>query len=144
MLRIRPWRLCAALVALVALAAPAAHAECKDIQWQIKWTPDPFGTTGGNLIRVPVCIGPSPSTTPKKTKAKPKEPTRSQLRALRYSPSEAVSAKVRQRMIEQLAHGEQAEQIRALIDSGDLMRQFNEAMRKQGWSTRDLGDMYGL
>jgi hypothetical protein len=110
----------------------------------VRWQPDPFGTSGGSLTQVPVCHDGAPSTKPAKKKAKPKQPTRSQLRALRYRPSEAVSATVRRRMIEQLAHGEQADAIRALIDSGDLMRQFGAAMRKQGWSPRDLGDMYSL
>jgi uncharacterized protein DUF6683 len=77
-------------------------------------------------------------------KVKPRAPTRSQLRALRYRPSETVSATVRQRMVQQLAHGEQADAIRTQIESGDLMRQFGAQMRKQGWSTRDLGDMYAL
>jgi hypothetical protein len=87
-----------------------------------------------------------PEREAKKKKAKRKEPPRSQLRTLRFRPSEAVSATVRQRMIERLAHGEQAEEIRAQIDSGDLMRQFDAAMRVEmgelGWSTRDLGDVY--
>jgi hypothetical protein len=141
---------CAPLVVLVALGvvfAPAAQADCEDIRWKIRWAPDLSGTTGGSLIRVPVCGVGAPSTTPTKPKtrkAKPKEPTRSQLRALRFRPSEEVSATVRERMIEQLAYGEQAEQIRAQIDSGDLKRQFDASMRRQGWSTRDLGDMYSL
>jgi hypothetical protein len=134
----------AALVALAAVLAPAARAECEDIRWEVRWQPDPFGTSGGSLVQVPVCHDATPSTKPKKKKAKRNQPTRSQLRALRYRPSETVSATVRGRMIEQLAHGEQAEAIRAQIDSGDLMRQFDAAMREQGWSTRDLGDMYAL
>lgn len=134
-----------ALVALVALAAvftPAAQAECKDIRWQTRWQPDPFGTSGGNLIRVPVCRDGTPSTKPTKKKAKPKQPTRSQLRALRFRPLETVSATVRQRMIEQLAHGEQAEEIRAMIESGELMRQFHANLRTHHRSTRDVGDAY--
>ena len=31
-----------------------------------------------------------------------------------------------------------------VIESGDLIRQFRAAIRKQGWSARDLGDMYSL
>jgi hypothetical protein len=132
-----------ALIALGAIVAPAAQAACDDIRWEVRWQPDPFGTSGGSLIRVPVCHDATPKPRPSR-KAKPKEPTRSQLRALRFRRSEAVSATVRRRMIEQLAHGEQADAIRTQIESGDLMRQFDAAMRKQGWSTRDLGDMYAL
>jgi hypothetical protein len=137
----------APLLALVALAvafAPAAHAECEHIVWQTRWQPDPFGTSGGSLIRVPVCRGGTPTTKPAKPgkKKKPKEPTRSQLRALRFSPSEAVSAAVRARMIEQIAHGDQAEQIRAMIESGELMRQFHANLRDHDRSTRDVGDAY--
>ena len=138
-------RACAALVALLALAAvsaPAAQAECKTTVWQTRWQPDPFGTSGGSLIRVPVCRDATPSTKPTKPRAKRKQPTRLQLRALRFRPSEAVSATVRQRMIEQLAHGEQAEQTRAMIESGELMRQFHANLRAHGRSTRDLGDAY--
>jgi hypothetical protein len=132
-----------ALIALAAVVAPTAQAACDDIRWEVRWQPDPFGTSGGGLIRVPVCHDATPTPRPN-GKAKPKEPTRSQLRALRFRPSDAVSARVRQRMIQQLAHGEQADAIRAQIESGDLMRQFGAQVRKQGWSTRDLGDMYAL
>jgi hypothetical protein len=138
--------LLAVVVVIPSVFASAAHAECKEVRWEIRWQPDPFGTSGGSLVRVPVCYGGTPSTKPKEKPAKPKQPTRAQLRALRYRPSEAVSARVRERMIEQLAHGEQAEQIRAQIASGDLMRQFNASIRAQkpGWSTRDVGDMYTM
>lgn len=132
------------LVLLFALVAAPARADCDDIRWEIKWQPDPFGTTGGQLIRVPVCRstdGSKPKAEARKKK-KPKEPTKAQYRALRFKPSEAVSAAVRGRMIDQLAHGEQADQIRALIDSGDLMRQFNASMGTIGWSARDYADMY--
>jgi hypothetical protein len=132
---------CAALVA-PAVFAPAANAACKETVWQTRWQPDPFGTSGGSLIRVPVCRDGTPSTKPRKKKAKPRRATRSQLRALRFRPSEAVSATVRRRMIEQLAHGEQADQVRTMIESGELMRQFDRNVRAQGWSTRDVGDMY--
>ena len=131
-----------ALVALAAVFAPPAHAECEKIDWQTRWQPDPFGTSGGSLIRVPVCRDGTPTTKPTRKKAKRKQPTRAQLRALRFRPSEAVSAKVRRRMIEQLAHGEQAEQIRAYIESGEPMRQFHENLRAHGRSTRDVGDAY--
>jgi hypothetical protein len=136
---------CAPIAALIALAvvASTAQAACNDIRWEVRWQPDPFGTSGGSLIRVPVCHDATPKPRPS-GKAKPKEPTRSQLRALRFSPSDTVSATVRQRMIQQLAHGEQADAIRTQIESGDLMRQFGAQVRKQGWSTRDLGDMYAL
>jgi hypothetical protein len=131
-----------ALVALASVLAPAANADCEDIVWQTRWQPDPFGTSGGSLIRVPVCRDGTPSTKPAKRKAKRREPTRSQLRALRFRPSAAVSATVRGRMIEQLAHGDQAEQIRAHIESGEPMRQFHENLRAHGRSTRDVGDAY--
>jgi hypothetical protein len=129
------------LIALAALLAfaPAAQAECEDVRWEVRWQPDPFGTSGGSLIRVPVCHDGAPAAKPK---AKRKKVSRAQLRALRYRPHEAVSERVRQRMIEQLAHGEGAETTRALIASGDLMRQFDESVRAQGWSTRDVADMY--
>lgn len=131
---------------LLALAAVPAHAECDEIRWQTRWQPDPFGTSGGSLIRVPVCVtedGSKPK--PKAEKKQQKEPTKAQYRTLRFAPSEAVSATVRQRMIDQLAHGENAEQARAQIGSGDLMRQFGEAMgRMRGWSGRDYGDVYAL
>jgi hypothetical protein len=133
----------AALIALAAVVAPTAQAACDDIRWEVRWQPDPFGTSGGSLIRVPVCHDATPTPRPSR-KAKPKQPTRSQLRALRFRPSDTVSTTVRQRMVQQLAHGEQADAIRAQIESGDLMRQFSAQMRKQGWSTRDLGDMYAL
>jgi hypothetical protein len=130
-----------ACVVSVALAAPA-HAACDEIRRETRWQPDPFGMTGGSLAYVPVCrADDAPRAKPKRAKPKP---TRAQLRALRYRPSEAVSAKVRARMIEHLAQGPQAEEIRAFIDSGDLMRQFNGSMRTQRWSRRDLGDMYSL
>ena len=77
-----------------------------------------------------------------KKKAKSKQPTRKQLRALRYRPTEAVSAKVRDRMIEQLAWGEQAEQVRAQIGSGDLIRQWDTGLGQQGWAGDDLGNEY--
>jgi Family of unknown function (DUF6683) len=134
----------AALIALAAVAAPTAQAACDDIRWEVRWQPDPFGTSGGSLIRVPVCHDAAPTPRPSRKKARPREPTRSQLRALRFRPSDTVSATVRQRMIQQLAHGEQADAIRAQIESGDLMRQFSAQVRKQEWSTRDLGDMYAL
>jgi len=133
-----------AFVMLAALFAPAAHAECEKIVWQTRWQPDPFGTSGGSVIRVPVCRDGTPSTKPNraKQKSKPKQPTNAQLRALRFTPSDVVSATVRQRMIEQLAHGEQAEQIRAMIASGELMRQFHSNLRAHGRSTRDVADAY--
>ena len=139
------FRLCASLVVLGALAmvsASAAQAECEQIVWQTRWQPDPFGTSGGSLIRVPVCRDGTPSTKPRTQRAKPEQPTRAQLRALRFRPSEAVSATVRARMIEQLAHGEQAEPVRAMIESGELMRQFHANLRTHGRSTRDVGDAY--
>ena len=122
--------------------APAAQAECEDIRWEVRWQPDPFGTSGGSLIRVPVCQDGAPATKPEK--AKRKRVTRAQLRALRFRPDEAVSERVRRRMIEQLAYGENAEATRAVIASDDLMRQFDESVRRQGWSTRDVSDMYSL
>ena len=131
----------APLIALAVLAS-AAQADCKEIRWQIRWQPDLSGATGGSLIRVPVCIGGTPDATPPRRRSEPREPTRSQLRALRFQRSEAVSARVRERMIAQLAHGEQAEQIRAEIGSGHLMRQFDASIRRKGWSTHDTGDMY--
>ncbi len=91
-------------------AAPAAQAACEDIRWEVRWQPDPFGTSGGSLIRVPVCHDGAPSTRAGR-KQQPEEPTRRQLRKLRFAPSEAVAARVRDRMIEQLAWGEQAEQV---------------------------------
>ena len=130
------------LVGLAALVAPAAHAACKNVRWEIRWQPDPFGTSGGSLIQVPVCRDAAPRTKP--TSTKPIAPTRSQLRALRYSPSATVSATVRRRMVEQLAHGDQADSIRAQIESGDLIHQFHAQVRQLGWSTHDLGDMYAL
>jgi hypothetical protein len=132
-----------ALIALAAVVAPTAQAACDDVRWEVRWQPDPFGTSGGSLIRVPVCHDATATPRPSR-KVKPNGPTRSQLRALRFRASDAVSATVRQRMIQQLAHGEQADAIRTQIESGDLMRQFSAQMRKQGWSTRDLGDMYAL
>ncbi len=89
--------------------APAALAECEDIRWEVRWQPDPFGTSGGSLIRVPVCHDGAPATKPK---AKRKKVTRARLKALRYRPDAAVSERVRQRMIEQLAYGDNAEAIR--------------------------------
>jgi hypothetical protein len=133
-------------VVLAGLVAPPANAECDDIRWEIRWSPDLTGTTGGSLIRVPVCHGfngPSAKPEKKKRKAPPTEPTRKQLRALRYRPSDAVSETVRRRLVEQLAYGDQAEAARTQIESGDLMRQFSESLRDQTkWSTRDVGDMY--
>jgi hypothetical protein len=133
-------------VLLLALVAAPAHAECDEIRWETRWQPDPFGTSGGSLIRVPVCVtkdGSKPK--PKAEKKQRKEPTKAQYRTLRFTPSETVSATVRQRMIDQLAHGEQAEQVRNQIGSGDLMRQFGEAMgAMKGWSGRDYGDVYAL
>jgi hypothetical protein len=139
----RPF-LCAPLIAVAVLGAafaPAAQAECEKIRWETRWQPDPFGSSGGSLARVPVCVDENaPSAKPEKKRAGPKQPTRRQLRALRYRPSEAVSATVRRRMIEQFP-GDEA--TRAQIESGDLMRQFNAAMREQtDWSTRDVGDAY--
>lgn len=130
-----------AILALAAVAPAADAAECEFTRWETRWQPDPFGTSGGNLVQVPVCHGSAPATQPKK--AKPRV-TRKQLRALRFQPDEAVSERVRQRMIEQLAHGDNAEAIRAMIASGDLMRQFDESVRAQGWSTRDLADLYAM
>ena len=91
---------------LLALVAAPAHADCDEIRWETRWQPDPFGTSGGSLIRVPVCVtkdGSKPK--PKAEKKQRKEPTKAQYRTLRFTPTEAVSATVRQRMIDQLAHG---------------------------------------
>lgn len=128
---------CAALLAF----APAAQAECEDIRWEVRWQPDPFGTSGGSLTHVPVCHDGAPATKPS---GKRKPVTRKQRRALRFRPDEAVSERVRQRMIDQLAYGDNADAIRATIASDDLMRQFDASVRAQGWSTRDAGDMYAL
>ena len=130
-----------ACAALLACAPAVQAAECEDIRWEIRWQPDPFGTSGGSLIRVPVCQDGAPATKPK---AKRKKVTPARIKALRYRPDEAVSARVRQRMVEQLAYGDNADAIRAMIESDDLMRQFDESVRAQGWSTRDLADMYAL
>jgi hypothetical protein len=129
------------VLAAAAVLAPAAHADCKKIVWETRWQPDPFGNSGGSLVSVPVCRDGAPATKPKK-KSKVERPTRAQLRALRFRPSETVSAKVRQRMIEQLAHGEQADAIRAFIEADEPMRQFDANVTAQGWSKRDVGDMY--
>ena len=132
-------------VVLLALVAAPARAECDEIRWETRWQPDPFGTSGGSLIRVPVCVSKDGSKPKPKAEKNKQEPTKAQYKALRFVPSEMVSATVRQRMIDQLAHGEQAEQVRAQIGSGDLMRQFGEAMKAmKGWSGRDYGDVYSL
>jgi hypothetical protein len=144
----RPTLLCAALIAAFSLTgafASTARAECDDIRWELRnqWNP-----SGGamNLIRVPVCHDfSSPSTKPQKKRSKPKGPTRRQLRALRFVPSESVSADVRERLLEELvgdAQGEMADTARGIIGSGNLLAQFHTAVREHGWSTRDLGDMF--
>jgi hypothetical protein len=140
--------LCAALIAAFSLTgafASTAGAECDDIRWELRnqWNP-----SGGamNLISVPVCHDfSSPSTKPQKKRSKPKRPTRRQLRALRFVPSESVSADVRERLLDELvgdAQGEMADQAREIIGSGNLLDQFEASVREHGWSRRDLGDMF--
>jgi hypothetical protein len=152
MVRSRVAFLCAALIALVALSgvfASPARAECDDIRWELRNQWNPFGG-GLNLIRVPVCYDfGSPATKPEKKqekkKAKRTRPTRKQLRALRYVPSPAISADVRQRLLDELvgdAQGETADKAREIIGSGNLLAQFHASVRVGGWSTRDLGDMF--
>jgi hypothetical protein len=145
--------LCAVLIALVAVGgvfASPARAECDDIRWELRNVWNPFGG-GLSLVRVPVCHDfSSPTTEPgkkKRKKAAPKEPTRQQLRALRFAPKARISADVRERLLDELvgdAQGESADQARQIIGSGNLLAQFHAAVRRQGWSTRDLGDMFTL
>lgn len=148
MLRFRVISLCAALVALVALLgvfSSPVHAKCDEIRWVLKNKFNPF-TDSLDLIRVPVCYVDGKAVT-RTTKAKRKGPTRRQLRRLRFDPSEAVSARVRERMIEDYVGDSQdpeAVQFRDEVASGKLMRLFNESVREQGWSTRDAGDVYAL
>jgi hypothetical protein len=145
--------LCAVLIALIALGgafASTARAECDDIRWELRNVWNPFGG-GLSLVRVPVChdFG-SPTTEPRKKQGKktaPKEPTRKQLRALRFVPKAAISADVRERLLAELvgdAQGASADKAREIIGSGNLLAQFHAAVRDQGWSTRDLGDMFTL
>lgn len=145
--------LCAAFTAAIVASgafASAARAECEDIRWELRniWNP---GGGAMSLVRVPVCHDQaSPTTKPQKEqrkKAKRKRPTRKQLRALRFVPSDAISANVRERLLTELvgdAQGETADQARQIIASGNLLAQFNESVRKQGWSPRDLGDMFAM
>jgi hypothetical protein len=145
--------LCASLIALVALGgvlASPARAECDDVRWELRNQWNPFGG-GLNLIRVPVCYDfGSPATKPQKKKgkkAKPKGPTRKQLRALRFKPSPEISAEVRERLLDELVGdgvGEEADKAREIISSGNLLAQFEASVREQqpDWSTRDLGDMF--
>ncbi|HEY8583326.1 MAG TPA: DUF6683 family protein [Capillimicrobium sp.] len=139
----------AALAAAAAIAAPAPAADetCEQIQLEHRYVPDPFGTTGGQLILVPVCVdGPAAEPTPKPSpKPAPQaQPTPAQMRALRFRPTAAVSEDVRQRLIDRLAHGEHADALRQEIAAGRLMAEFRRGMRGQAhrWSPRDLGDVY--
>jgi hypothetical protein len=135
------------LVAMTAVLAPAARADCDDVRWELRNQWNPFGT-GLSLVRVPVCHDfTSPATKPRKARAKPEQPTRRQLRALRFRPSAAVSADVRERLLTELvgdAQGPDADTGREMIASGNLLAQFHSALRRQRWSTRDVGDMYAL
>lgn len=142
--------LCAVLIVAVALTgtfASTARAECDDVRWELRNQWNPFGG-GLNLIRVPVCYDhSSPSTKPQTKKAKRKGPSRKQLRALRFVPSEEISADVRERLLDELVgdtQGDTADRAREFIVSGSLLTQFQESVRKQGWSTRDLGDMFSF
>jgi hypothetical protein len=143
--------LCAALIAALTLTGvftSTARAECDDVRWELRNQWNPFGG-GLSLVRVPVCYDfSSPSTKPQKSKkAKRKGPTRKQLRALRFVPSEEISAEVRERLLDELvgdAQGETADRARELIVSGNLLTQFQDSAREQGWSTRDLGDMFSF
>ena len=142
----------AVLIALVAVGgvfASPARAECDEISWELRNQWNPFGG-GLSLVRVPVCHDfSSPTTEPgkKRKKAAPKEPTRKELRALRFVPKARISADVRERLLDELvgdAQGETADRAREIIGSGNLLAQFHASVREQGWSTRDLGDMFTL
>lgn len=133
-----------AVCTLGAIAPAAAVADCSDIRWEVRWSPDLSGATGGSLISVPVCYdgrtaAPAPT---KRTKRQRREPTRAQYHALWFVPSAEVSRKVQERMIEQQAVGDAAAAVTAFFRSDQAMRQFRAAVRRTGWSTRDLGDMY--
>lgn len=135
-----------AVVVASAVFASAARAECEDIRWELRnvWSP---GGGAMTLVRVPVCHDHvSPTTTPKRH-SKAKRPSRKQLEALRYQPSEAVSTDVRARLLVELvgdAQGQTADQARQIISSGNLLAQFEAAVREHGWSTRDVGDMFTM
>lgn len=125
-----------ALAGVVLSAVPgAASAACRNVY---RAYPD------GSSALVLVCDSPEGSgkSTAKSSPPGARQPTPAQYRALRYVPSGAVSAALRDTLTERFAVGPQAEVIRAEVQSGVYVRDFHEAVREQGWSTRDFGDAY--
>ena len=124
-------------LALTATFAASAQAQCRNV-----WAPSP---EGGQLILICGTEAPDRAPTPPKRRGgdKPPRATKQQIAALRFRSDEAVSAEVRAAMVQRLAYGEQADAIRAQIESGDLVAQASRNLRDAyRWSPNDLADVY--
>lgn len=127
-----------ALVVFALGAAPASAARCG-----VRWVPGLFGGPGS---MVPVCDhgpdGVAPRAQPRKPAARQRRPTQAQYRALRYRATPRVSAQVFDRLVQTWSQGEDVERMRTALAGSNLLPQADRAMRRLGWSTRDLGDAY--
>lgn len=141
-----------AALAAGAMLAPTAAAECRNV-----WQPDFSGETGGSLELVCDYVpsgggggGGGGGGNRPASKPKPRKATAKQLRALRFPPSASAASQLSSATANTLI-GEldlaaddpkiptfQAELTQPAID-GDFDAKL---VRKRGWSTSDLGDVY--
>lgn len=129
----------AAMVGAASMPA-SAGAACT-----VRWQPGLFGGPGST---VPVCeSGPSgatkkPRPAAKKPRSKPKVPTRSQYRTLRFTPRATVSARVEDALVRRLAGAGSPDDVRQRLRDSRLLPQFSSATRSLGGSSRDIADVY--
>lgn len=131
----------------LAIAAPSAHAGCQNV-----YQADLSGQTGGSLVLVctpdptPSGGGSGSGSSPTEPK-KPKRATAKQLRTLRFVPQASAEKTVQAELVRAFGNTGDPEldaKQTASIESGALTRQFRVNLRRQRWSTRDVGDYYAL